>query len=762
MGTRFNIAQAAIVLVLLLSCPAASGKQCRCPGDVNDDSQVDLEDLQDVAGILLDAGSPFIVPCDAGDCADFNRDGQIDLEDLLAIAGMLLDAGSPFVAPCSMPLELVLIPGGTFQMGDNFNEGYRRELPVHRVTIDSFYMGATEVTNAQYCEFLNSALLKVVNGVVYSHSDSSNCYPYCDTSSSSSYSQIAYSSGVFSVRTKGGRNMSNDPMVMVSWYGAKAFCDQYGYRLPTEAQWEYAARGGLSSSRFPWGDTISHSHANYESSTSYSYDVSPTRGYHPDWNDGTFPYTAPVGSFAPNGYGLYDMAGNVWERCNDWYSSSYYSSSPSNNPTGPSSGTNHVLRGGNWHLISYECRVAYRGISCGPYTRGYGGGFRVALDLSHSHSDADADGVPDSNDNCPIDANPHQENGDGDSHGDACDNCPNSDNEDQGDIDGDGVGDVCDDDADNDGELDATDGCPLDAAKTEPGDCGCSNPDADADSDGVADCIDNCPCMENEDQADSDGDGLGDDCDHDPAQMVWLFIEDPGVDGHERFAGYMSKYETTNGQYCQYLNEALVSGDITVSDNYVYGASGSNGALDFVGEIYFDAASSNTQITYRRGTFSVQTRDGHDMSNHPVATVSWYGATAFCDYYGYRLPTEWEWQAVADYDGSYTYGCGTTIDQNKANYYLGAGYYYYCNPLGLSGPPYTSPVGYYPAYGYGMCDMAGNVSEWTSSCRDSDCSSYRVLRGGNWGSYGLYCTVSDKSYDDPNGPYSYHGFRVCR
>ena len=107
-------------------------------------------------------------------------------------------------------------------------------------------------------------------------------------------------------------------------------------------EWEYAARGGLSGRRFPWGDTITHSQANYWSSSSYSYDVSPTRGNHPTYNDGTFPYTSPVGSFAANGYGLYDMAGNVWE----WNFTAVLSY--------------RVLRGGGWNGFADYCRVGIR------------------------------------------------------------------------------------------------------------------------------------------------------------------------------------------------------------------------------------------------------------------------------------------------------------------------------------------------------------------------------------------------------------------
>jgi formylglycine-generating enzyme required for sulfatase activity len=325
---------------------------------------------------------------------DVNHDGIVNFIDLAMLAENWLATAEriPFYVPSGM----VLISGGTFQMGDSFNEGgWVDELPVHTVTLDSFAMGKFEVTNQQYCEYLNSALdsgsIYVSGTVVYG---SGNNHTYFNTSPDRSYSQIAYSEGIFIVRTKGGRDMSSDPVVCVSWFGAVAYCNwrsqkegreicyntpdpnwacdfnKHGYRLPTEAEWEYAARGGLAGKRFPWGDEIDHTQANY--------------GYNPLWNDGIYPYTSPVGSFSANGFGLYDMAGNVWEWCNDWFGA--YTSNPQTNPSGPTGPTSEeeyrVLRSGGWGYNACYCRVSYREYGAPHTCDSCHVGFRCAMNIN--------------------------------------------------------------------------------------------------------------------------------------------------------------------------------------------------------------------------------------------------------------------------------------------------------------------------------------------------------------------------------------------
>jgi sulfatase modifying factor 1 len=333
------------------------------------------------------------------DCpsSDLTGDCFVDYEDFSVMAAQWLTTD-----PC-VPDDMAYIPDSEFEMGDH-HDGMSNALPIHTVTLNSFYMSKYEITNQQYCDYLNSAILtggiKVDRGVVYDFNDTNNIIPYCDTSTSYPFSQIDYSGGVFSVRTKDGTtDMSDHPMVTVCWYGAAAYCNwrsqqegyeqcyalstwdcdfsKKGYRLSTEAEWEYAARGGKHSPyyRYPWGDSIDGSKANNEDSGD-------------PFETGDIPWTTPVGYYdgdqipaggdMVNGYGLYDMAGNVWEWCNDWYNSTYYSTSPYDNPRGPVSGDNRVLRGGGWDGFDLFCRVNFR-FNFRPVIRASYFGFRVVL-----------------------------------------------------------------------------------------------------------------------------------------------------------------------------------------------------------------------------------------------------------------------------------------------------------------------------------------------------------------------------------------------
>lgn len=220
------------------------------------------------------------------------------------------EIGQEWVSPID-GMTLVCVPAGEFTMGSD--SGYDNEFPRHSVFLDAYWIDQTEVTNAQYARC-------VADGD-------------CTAPSSSKYGDPDYAS---------------HPVVYVSWYEAEAYCTWAGRALPTEAQWEKAARG-TDERIWPWGNEFDCRKVNVYGSSC----------------DG-FSRTAPAGSF-PDGaspYGVLDMSGNVWEWVEDWYDGNYYATYPKNNwpanPTGPESGTFRVLRGGSWFYVQSVARVSLR------------------------------------------------------------------------------------------------------------------------------------------------------------------------------------------------------------------------------------------------------------------------------------------------------------------------------------------------------------------------------------------------------------------
>jgi formylglycine-generating enzyme required for sulfatase activity len=285
------------------------------------------------------------------------------------------------------PAGMALIPEGSFTMGDSFGDGaavgWPYEVPLHSVYVSAFYMDKYDVTKSlwdsvyQWATNHGYSFDNAGSGKASTHPvqtiDWDDSVKWCNARSEKEGKVPAYytSAAQTTVYRTGHVNVDNNS---VNWSA--------GYRLPTEAEWEKAARGGASGQRFPWGNTITESLANYYAYPSgYAYDVNSYSDYNTNYTSGGYPYTSPVGSFAPNGYGLYDMAGNVWQWCWDWWDGSWYSNAGAtqNDIRGPTSGSYRVFRGGGWHYGAVACRAAGRGNAAYPANGGSDVGFRSVL-----------------------------------------------------------------------------------------------------------------------------------------------------------------------------------------------------------------------------------------------------------------------------------------------------------------------------------------------------------------------------------------------
>jgi formylglycine-generating enzyme required for sulfatase activity len=279
-------------------------------------------------------------------------DGTVTATNFVGNGGGLTNVTATALAT---PQGMALIPAGLFTMGDSL-DGESDATPTN-ITVSAFYMDINLVSYAQW----QSVYFWAINhgyGFVYVGAGRAANHPvqtmlwYDSVKWSNARSQQAGLTPVY--YTDAGLTQvytNNIPDAIYPNWAAN------GYRLPTEAEWEKAARGGLSGQRFPWGNVITENLANYSGNTGYSYDLGPN-GYNAAFTN-VWPYTSQVGYFAPNGYGLYDMAGNVSEWCWDWYGTPY--GQPTNtNPTGPATGGNRVIRGGSWDSSAYFTRCAAR------------------------------------------------------------------------------------------------------------------------------------------------------------------------------------------------------------------------------------------------------------------------------------------------------------------------------------------------------------------------------------------------------------------
>jgi sulfatase modifying factor 1 len=280
---------------------------------------------------------------------------------------------------------MIRLPGGTFLMGTDDGQGFPEdgEGPVRKISLDPFYISPYATTNAEFSafveetgyeteaerfgwsfvfyRFISGKAKKKIRGVV----DSA---PWWKAVGGAYWRRPEGPGSGIKTRMK-------HPVVHISHNDALAYCDWAGKRLPTEAEWEYAARGGLKQKRYPWGDTLTPEGKHLCNIWQGEFPIRNTR------KDG-YAGTAPVDAFSPNGFGLYNVSGNVWEWCQDWFSATRHVGGFRENPTGPPAGRSKVIRGGSYLCHKSYCnryRVAARSSNTPDSSTG-NSGFRCAAD----------------------------------------------------------------------------------------------------------------------------------------------------------------------------------------------------------------------------------------------------------------------------------------------------------------------------------------------------------------------------------------------
>ena len=689
-----------------------------------------------------DDADPLVAPdvfegLGAGNCSDGvdnNCDGEAD--------------GALECPPCgsSTPTpggDLVHVCAGTFEMGCTAGQSGcgSDELPAHTVTISrGFWLGGTEVTQGQWSALMgnNPAYFGPVG-------PGPDCSPDCPMEWVTWWESLAFANAVSAAEglaecyaLSGCVNSPGDAMecsglTVNSADGDPASCE--GYRLPTEAEWEYAARGGQ--------DLL-------YSGSGVLDDV----GWYGANSAGT-PH--PVGSKQPNGYGLYDMSGNVWEWTQDWYDGSYYSASPSTDPVGPAAGSQRSIRGGDWFSVSGAGRAANRG-SLEPSTGGSALGFRLARTVPYLSADIDADG-----DGSP--ASLDCDDADATTYPGAPELCDGLDSDCDGLANADVDGEV---DADADGALscdDCDDAEPLAGPALFEG-MGAENcwDGLDNDCDGAADGADECPPC----GASEVAQGLGlihvcagtfemgctagqssCDADESPAHTVTLSR-----------GFWLAETEVTQGQWSEFMgNNPAYFGPVGPGAD-----CGADCPMEWVN--WWEALSLANAVSAAEGLPECYVLSGcvgtpgAGLECTGLSMNSPSGYVVGCE--GYRLPTEAEWEHAARGGQDLLYSGSDVLDD--VGWHAG-------------NSPFTpQPVGSKQPNALGLYDMSGNVWEWTQDRYESTYYSTSPstdpggpspgdplsIRGGSFDHPEVLSRVSCRSYGGSGARGAPVGFRLAR
>ena len=629
------------------------------------------------------------------------------------------------------PDGMSLIPAGRFTMGRTSGDTDSNAPPVD-VNVSAFYMGKNEVTKALWDEVRTWAVangytdLAAGAGKAANHPVQSvswwDVVKWCNARSEKEGLTPCYTVGAAVMKT-------GTTVPTVNW-------SANGYRLPTEAEWEKAARGGVSGKRFPWGtDTISHSLANYLASSSLIYDSSGSvNNHHPAYNDGTSIYTAPVGSFLANGYGLFDMAGNVWEWCWDWYGASAYANGASD-PRGAASGTNRVIRGGSWGWNASHGRAGSRSDSS-PTNRGFTTGFRVARSPL-------ADVVPPT-----ITSQPASTSVVGNTGATlavaAAGTAPFSYQWYQG-----AVGVTTNPVGSNAAAFSA----PAPAATTRYW-VRVSNAAGSVDS--IAATVDVMSLVPsgNFTMGRSSGDADGN------APPVTV----------NTYAFQIGKFEVSKALWDEVRAWAFTNGYTDLPE-----AGGKTPEHPAHGINWFDALKWCNARSEKEGLTPVYIDNRAVMkTGTSIPTVNWSAD-------GYRLPSEAEWEKAARGGRSdRRFPWGDTISHSQANYLSSSSISYDVSPTrgqhpsyAVSPSPFTSPIGSFAANDYGLHDTSGNVREWcwdwydaayyannASDPRGPATGTNRVIRGGGSDGGAEDARSMHRGDQDPNAANQGDGLRV--